>query len=132
MDDLYKWIEEKCGEKGIKISKLCSDIGIRQNVLSDLKYGRTKGLSVKTAGKLANYFDVDIVDLLDFANVENSSGYYDGWKDAMETYEIDPDLAQYLDILKNRPEMRMLFDVSKNATKEQIEAIVHFIEGMIR
>ena len=22
MDDLYKWIEEKCGEKGIKISKL--------------------------------------------------------------------------------------------------------------
>ena len=50
----------------------------------------------------------------------------------METDEIDPDLAQYLDILKNRPEMRMLFDVSKNATKEQIEAIVHFIEGMIR
>lgn len=132
MDDLYKWIEEKCGEKGIKISKLCSDIGIRQSVLSGLKYGRTKGLSVKTAGKLADYFDVDIVDLLDFANAENSSGYYDGWKDAMETYEIDPDLAQYLDILKNRPEMRMLFDVSKNATKEQIESIVHFIEGMIR
>ena len=129
MDDLYKWIEEKCGEKGIKISKLCSDIGIRQSVLSDLKYGRTKGLSVKTAGKLANYFDVDIVDLLDFANAENSSGYYDGWKDARETYEIDPDLAKYLDILKNRPEMRMLFDVSKMQRKNSSRPLCALSKG---
>ena len=108
MDDLYKWIADRCDEKGIKISKLCADIGIRQSVLSDLKHGRTKKLSVQTAGKLATYFDVDIIELLDYASAENASGYYDGWKDARETYEIDPDLAQYLDILKNRPEMRMV------------------------
>lgn len=119
-------------KKGIRVSKLCADVEIRQSVLSDLKHGRTKTLSVQTAGKLANYFSVDITELLDFANPDNASGYYDGWQDARETYAIDPDLAQYLDILKNRPEMRMLFDVSKNATKEQIEAIVRFIEGMIR
>lgn len=132
MDDLYKWIEDQCQKKGIRVSKLCADVEIRQSVLSDLKHGRTKTLSVQTAGKLANYFSVDITELLDFANPDNASGYYDGWQDARETYAIDPDLAQYLDILKNRPEMRMLFDVSKNATKEQIEAIVRFIEGMIR
>jgi len=132
MGDLYKWIEEMCAMKQIKVSKLCADIGIRQSVLSDLKHGRTKGLSAPTALKLANYFDVDVVDLLNFADKDSANSYYDGWKDAKETYSFEPELVQYLDILKNRPEMRMLFDVSKNATKEQIEAIVHFIEGMVR
>lgn len=131
MDDLYKWIEERCKDRGIKISKLCTDIGIRQSVLSDLKHGRTKTLSVATASKLATYFGVDIIEFLDYANEESVNDYYDGWQDARETFSISPELASYLDILKNRPEMRMLFDVSKNATKEQIEAIVRFIEGMI-
>ena len=94
MDDLYKWIEEKCGEKGIKISKLCSDIGIRQSVLSDLKYGRTKGLSVKTAGKLANYFDVienpgDYIDFSDAYADGYNDGFYDGWYACNDGYPLE-------------------------------------------
>lgn len=42
----------------------------------------------------------------------------------------DPELTEYLDELQNRSEMRMLFSVSKGATKEQIEAIVRMIEAM--
>lgn len=42
----------------------------------------------------------------------------------------DPELTEYLGELQNRSEMRMLFSVSKSATKEQIEAIVHMIEAM--
>lgn len=42
----------------------------------------------------------------------------------------DPELTEYLDELQNRSEMRMLFSVSKSATKEQIEAIVRMIEAM--
>lgn len=41
-----------------------------------------------------------------------------------------PELTEYLDELQNRSEMRMLFSVSRGATKEQIEAIVHMIEAM--
>ena len=43
---------------------------------------------------------------------------------------VDDDLREYLDELRTRPEMRMLFSTTKNATKAQIEAIVQFIEGM--
>ena len=39
-------------------------------------------------------------------------------------------LAEYLEELKNRPDKRMLFSVTKNATKAQIEAIVRMIEEM--
>lgn len=84
MDDLYKWIEGKCKERGIKISKLCADIGIRQSVLSDLKHGRTKTLSVTTASKLSTYFGVDIIEFLDYANADSAEDYYEGWKDACE------------------------------------------------
>ena len=40
------------------------------------------------------------------------------------------ELAEYLEELKNRPDKRMLFSVTKNATKAQIEAIVRMIEEM--
>ena len=47
-----------------------------------------------------------------------------------EEPEVDAELAEYLEELKNRPDKRMLFSVTKNATKAQIEAIVRMIEEM--
>lgn len=43
---------------------------------------------------------------------------------------VEPELREYLDQLRNRDEMRMLFSVTKGATKEQVEAIVKMIESM--
>ena len=43
---------------------------------------------------------------------------------------VDDDLREYLDELRSRPETRLLFSVTKNATKSQIEAIVKMIEEM--
>lgn len=44
--------------------------------------------------------------------------------------QVEPELREYLDQLRNRDEMRMLFSVTKGATKEQVEAIVKMIESM--
>ena len=53
MDDLYKLIEGKCKERGIKISKLCTDVGIRQSILSDLTlYEDFSGISGYTVNVL--------------------------------------------------------------------------------
>lgn len=43
---------------------------------------------------------------------------------------MERELAGYLEELRARPDKRMLFSVTKNATKEQIEAIVHMIEEL--
>lgn len=91
MVDLYKLIEGKCKERGIKISKLCTDVGIRQSILSDLKHGRTKTLSVPTASKLAEYFDVDIIEFLQYASEDSMDSYYEGWKDACESSWVPPE-----------------------------------------
>ncbi|MBQ3276579.1 MAG: helix-turn-helix domain-containing protein [Oscillospiraceae bacterium] len=42
----------------------------------------------------------------------------------------DPELTEYLEALRDRPEMRMLFSVTKGATKEDVEAAVKIIEAL--
>ena len=42
----------------------------------------------------------------------------------------DPELTSYLEELRTRPEMRMLFSVAKDATKEDVEKAVAIIEAL--
>ena len=42
----------------------------------------------------------------------------------------DPELTACLEQLRDRPELRMLFSVTKNATKRDVEAAVRIIEAL--
>ena len=42
----------------------------------------------------------------------------------------DPELTEYLEVLRDRPEMRMLFSITKGAAKEDVEAAVKIIEAL--
>lgn len=44
----------------------------------------------------------------------------------------DPELTEYLEELKNNPEMRMLFRVTKGATKEDFEKAVAIIKALLK
>lgn len=44
----------------------------------------------------------------------------------------DPELTAYLEELKNRPEMRMLFSLTSTATKKDVEKAVQIIEAYLR
>ena len=58
------------------------------------------------------------------------SGFYSAMSDPAPIDQVEPELREYLDQLRNRDEMRLLFSVTKGATKEQVEAIVKMIESM--
>lgn len=47
-------------------------------------------------------------------------------------FSDDDDLQRYLEELKNRPEMRMLFKLSSTCTKEEVEQAVRIIEALKR
>lgn len=119
MGTLYENIAELCELNGTRPGKMCNDLGISRGLMTDLKMGRKKGVSAETANKIANYFNVS-VDYLLTGEQKNQAPI-----DA-----VDEDLRDYLDELRNRPEMRMLFSTTKNATKAQIEAIVKMVEEM--
>ena len=68
--------------------------------------------------QIANYFNVSVDCLIGRTN------------DKQPPAGDQDELQEYLEELKNRPEMRMLFSVSKNATKEDVEQAVKIIEAL--
>lgn len=64
--------------------------------------------------ELAEYFNVDMNTLTD----------------SKTSAELNSELQEYLEELKNRSEMRMLFSLAKGATKEDVEKAVRIIEAL--
>lgn len=119
MSDLYNKIEGLCKKRGVNITQMCKESGVSRASITDLKMGRKQALSSMTLSKIATYFNVSVDYLIGNEQKE---------KAAIDV--VDDDLQEYLDELRSRPEKRMLFSVTKNATKSQIEAIVKMIEEM--
>lgn len=120
MDDLYARIENMCKSAGTNITTMCRESGVPRSALSDYKAGRIKSLSTDKLSKIANYFGVSIDYLL--GNTEQKE---------KPLVNEDEELTEYLDELKNRPEMKMLFSLAKGATKEDVEKAVKIIETLL-
>ena len=84
MSILYERLLALCKERGISGYRMSKDNGIALSLMTDLKMGRKKEISAKTANKLASYFGVTVGYLLgtepeplltlDLGNSELSSG----------------------------------------------------------
>ncbi len=60
MSALYDAVENLCHARGISVSRACTLAGVSPGILSDLKKGRKKSISVKTAAKLAHALGVSL------------------------------------------------------------------------
>ena len=118
MGTLYERLNLLCKEHGIKGGRMCTDLGISKSLMTDLKSGRKKGVNAETAQKIATYFNVTVGYLL--GEDEKEKPLVNG----------DEELTEYLEMLKTRPEIRMLFQISKDATKEDVEKAVAIIEAI--
>ena len=72
MGTLYESIISLCDEKGIKGGKMCVDLGISKSTMTDLKSGRRTGISMDTAQKIADYFNVSVDRVLGAEQKEKS------------------------------------------------------------
>lgn len=91
--------------------------GISDGSLSDWKNGRSMP-KVEKLQKIADYFGVTV-------------DYFVGNQNEKPAAQMDDELAEYLEQLKTRPEMRMLFSLTKSATKEDVERAVRIIEAAL-
>lgn len=71
-----------------------------------------------TLKKLANIFNVSVDYLLD-----NSRSHHDG-------YYIDPEVAELAEELRTNPHGRILFDASRDLTKQDINIVLNLIHGL--
>lgn len=109
MGDLYNIIQTVCQEKGVKVSRMCLDIGLSKSIMSGLKAGRKKTLSVATLNKIADYLAVPVSVLLN---------------------EEDDSLAAELQVLRDRSDLRTLLDVTKGMSPEQVRKMIDMISIM--
>ena len=71
-----------------------------------------------TLQKLADYFGVTVDFLMGRDTIEKPAA------------TMDDELNEYLEELKNREDMRMLFSLAKGATKEDVMQAVKIIEAL--
>lgn len=72
----------------------------------------------------ARFFNLDLNKLLDIPRMSDASVSVE------EGYYTDPEIAELAEELRTNPEYRILFDASKNLTKEDIDTVLKIIEGL--
>lgn len=60
MYTLYESIKSLCDQAGVTGGKMCVDLKISKSTMTDLKTGRRSGISLETAQKIADYFEVSV------------------------------------------------------------------------
>lgn len=112
MSELYERIKTLCDNRGVNITEMCKQSGASRGSLTDLNKGRIQTLSAETLSRIGSYLGVSVDELLG------------------KQQDEDSELLEYLDILRTRPECRILMSTLKNATKEEVEANVRVIEAL--
>lgn len=100
---------------GFTQQELADKIGVKNAAIHKYEAGLVVNLKRETIQKLAKALNVTPSYLLCIDEKENEQG---------------DDISDLLEALRSRPEMRMLFSVSKDATKEDIEKAVAIIEAL--
>ena len=102
-------------ERGLTQAELGARLGISKSAVSMYECGNREP-ELDLLEKMADVFGVSVNALLGRAEDE--------------LVNADPELTEYLEQLRDRPELRMLFSLTKNATKEDVEAAVKIIEAL--
>lgn len=122
MYEIYCKIRDAAGCKDADVSKAT---GISKSTFSDWKSGRSKPKQEKLQ-KIADYFGVSVDYLMTGKNSSNIKAVDEN----NNIVVLDDEALELIDSLRSNPEMRMLFSVSKKATKEDIIKAVKIIEAL--
>jgi transcriptional regulator with XRE-family HTH domain len=111
-------IKALAAEKGMKLNFITKQLGLSHTYFADVRNGKNSISDTR--------LEV-IAELLD-----TTAEYLKGKTDIKQkpTANNGDELTEYLEELKNRSEMRMLFKTVRGATKKDVEAAVRIIEAL--
>lgn len=96
--------------KGLSQQQVADYLGVSRQAYCNYENGKREA-SYEALLQLAELYETSIDELLGRNNASN-------------------EVSEYLEELRNRSEMRMLFSVAKGATKEEIQQAVKIIEAL--
>ena len=118
--------------KGLTQKDLSDKVGVALSTVAMWETGSRRP-GYKTAQRVADILDVSIDKLLQdksFSSEEYLSENELYSRITPKTRNANQDLLEIREVLRSRPEMKMLFSVSKGATKSDIERAVAIIEAL--
>lgn len=98
---------------GMSQEELANKLGLAKSTISMYESG-SREPSLEILEAIADIFNVDMNTLTD----------------SKKSAALSDELQDYLEELKNREEMRMLFSLAKGATKEDVMQAVKIIEAL--
>lgn len=112
----YDKFLDLCNRRGVTPSRAAQEAGISRSLPSKWKKYPNTAPSTDIMKQISRYFGVSVNELL-FDKVQTP-------------VEADEELLELLDMLRMRPECRILLSTAKGATREQVEANIRVIEAM--
>lgn len=106
-------LKELRTERGLTQEEVGKIIGVQKAAIQKYEKGNVENMKRSAIQKLSKFFGV-------------SPAYLMGLEDPK-----DDEMGEYLEILKNRPELKMFFNLTKDATREEVEKVVKVIETIL-
>ena len=104
-----------CKAMGVKPGRACTEMGLSRSLASKWKTTGTDKPSTEVLERMSAYFSIPIDRILSDEEVPETG---------------DPELTEILEQMKNRPEMRMLFKLSADATPDDVRQAIKIIEAL--
>ena len=111
-------LKELREDMGISQYEFADRLGVAQSTVGGWESGKREP-NFDTMQKIANFFGVTVDYLLGRTDVKTPIGP-----------TLDDEANELLEELHKRPEMKVLFSVSRKATREDIERAVKIIEAL--
>ena len=106
---MWEIFEKLCQERGVTPYRVCEATGIKTSAMSGWKAGKYKFKTEKLK-LIADYFGVSVDYLLTGEMPEE--GYY-----------VNPETAEMAQKIFENKDLRLLFDVAKDVTPEQLKLL---------
>lgn len=122
----YDRFLELCKKKGVKPTNACVEAGLSRGLAAKWKSTGTEKPSADALEKLAAYFKMSIEEILgkEKAPAESEGGFKEG-----ELIRLDADSLEILRAVRERPDMKILFSVTKNVTPEDLKKAIKIVEA---
>ena len=115
---LNKLLESRRKELGLTMEDVAKKVGVSKSTVKKWESGYIKNMRRDKMALLADALQISPMDLLG-EDVEDSQSYY-----------ADPEVAALAEELRTNPNRRILFDATKNLSKDDIDIVLNLINGL--